>query len=61
MKWIFVYNLTHESYGGNTHRDGQTEVIVSARTEQSARRKADGKVRRDCRGYDARLVSISRA
>lgn len=59
--WILVYNMTHESYGGNTHRDGQKTVTVEARHEKSAMRKGRTKVERESRGYNACLVSVTKS
>ncbi len=62
-RWIFVYEMTHESFTGHTHRDGEVRVPMSGRTYQSACRKAARQIEKECRGTskEARLKFVETA
>lgn len=58
--WAFTYAMSHESYSGNTHQDGDKEITASGRTYESARRKAEKQIEKECRGtrMEARLKFV---
>jgi hypothetical protein len=58
--WIFVYEMSHESFSGHTHRDGEVRLSSSGRTYESAYRKVTRQVEKECRGTskEARLKFV---
>lgn len=57
-KYKIVFDLTHESYNGCVHRDGQTTILVLAKNDKSAVSKALKEAKKDGGGYDYKLFSI---
>lgn len=58
--WTLTYSLTHESFSGHTHNDGNVKVEVRATTVAQAQQRGATKIHRQHPGYDARLVSYGR-
>lgn len=58
--WTVRFAVTHESFGGNTHRDGEVSVRVRAASKETADKRALAEAKaRHGKAYDYQLLSTT--
>ena len=57
-EFIATVEISHESFGGYTHKDGQETYIVRAKNKTSAVSKVKRHIRKMGGGYCRRVICI---
>jgi len=59
IEWVLTYALSHESYGGYDHKDGNVSIRVKAASRTEAIKLGVAKMRRTNPTYEAKLTDCS--